>query len=186
MIAGAQQLFGNQGMVAIEGLPPRLSRTHDIGCVLGMPLPEPAAEQPRAPDRQAQPPTFSFLLVMAAISGAREASVWALAGLLRAWPDVVSDPSVQSLILQLLISLAGIAVAAGFSKATSDPAARRHMLVTLLAALGIGLILALWSYLLGYTHALSWLLVPVYLLWAWAEAVSGARAPLVSAPSAPA
>jgi hypothetical protein len=59
------------------------------------------------------------------------------------------------------------------------------MLVTLLAALGIGLILALWSYLVGYTHALSWLLVPVYLLWAWAEAVSGPRAPLVSAPSAP-
>jgi hypothetical protein len=97
---------------------------------------------------------------------------------------VAVDPSVQSIVLQLIVSVAGIGVAAGFSKGTSDPAARRHMLVTLLAATGIGLILALLSYLVGYTKSLFWLLVPVYLFWAWAEAVSGSSVPVANAQSA--
>lgn len=177
MIVGAQHIVGNQGIPAIEGLAPLLSQAHGSGYVMITPLPEPVAEQLPTPGRQTQPPAFSFLLVMAAISGARDAGAWALADLLRAWFGVVADPSAQFLVLQLAISLVGIGVAARFSKATSDPAVRRHMLGTLLAALGIGLILALWSYLVGHASALSWLLVPVYLLWAWAEAVSGPRVP---------
>lgn len=180
MIAGAQQILGKQGMPVMEGLAPRVLHTNDILYVVGSPLPESAGGRLGASGRQAQPQTFRFLLVMAVISVAREVGVWALGDVLLSWFGVVLDPSAQSMVLQLAVSLVGIGAAAGFSKATPDPAARRHMLVTLLAALGIGLLIALFSYLVGHTNALSWLLIPVYLLWAWAEAVSVPIVPVAS------
>lgn len=184
MIVGAQQLLGKQSIPAAAGQAPRLSQTRDTGYVVGLPLPEPAGEGRGATARQTRPQTFGFLLVMAALTVAREVGVWALGDLQLSLFGVVLDPFAQLMVLHLLVSLVWIGVAASFSKWTPDPTARRHVLVTLVAALGIGLLLALLGYLVGATSALFWLLVPVYLLWAWAEAVSGPVFPAASAPPA--
>jgi hypothetical protein len=184
MIVGAQQILGTQSIPAVAGQAPRLSHTRDTGYVVGTPLPEPAGDGCGATGKQAQPQTFGFLLVMAALSVAREVGVWALGDLQLSLFGVALDPFAQLMVLQLLVSLVGTGVAAGFSKWTPDPAARRHVLVTLVAALGIGLLLALLGYLFGTTSTLFWLIVPVYLLWAWAEAVSGPIVPVASAPLA--
>jgi hypothetical protein len=61
-----------------------------------------------------------------------------------------------------------------FSKATPGPAARRQLFLTLSAAMGIGLILVWLSHFAGCAGVLGWPLVLVYLLWAWAAAVSAA------------
>jgi hypothetical protein len=82
------------------------------------------------------------------------------------------DPWGLSIVLQGIASLVGLGVAASFSKVRGDAVAKRTVLLTLLAAMGIGLILAWLSHLVDHADVLSWVLVPVYLLWAWAEAIS--------------
>jgi hypothetical protein len=83
MIVGAQQMVGKQRIPVIEGRAPRLSQPRNIGYVVGSPLPEPVAEQRGTAGKQPQPQTFGFLLVMAALSGARDFGIWALGDLLR-------------------------------------------------------------------------------------------------------
>jgi hypothetical protein len=178
MIADAQQFLRQQRVPPIRGQASLPFPGRDVIYVGGTAAPRRIEGQLRDRSRPTQPQTFGFLLAMAAISVAREIGAWLVGDKLLTWFGVALDPMAQSLLLQVLV---GIAVAATFWRGTADPAARRHLLLTLLAALAIGLVLVWLSHLSGCVNALSWPLVPVYLLWAWTEAVSGPSVLLRSA-----
>jgi hypothetical protein len=177
MIADAQQYLGKQRIPTIEDQAVRRPWTNEIIHFEDRPLLDRMGTQ-------SQPRAGRFLLVMAAFSVAREAGGWILGDGLEAWFGLALDPFAESLLLQSVVALLGLGVAAYFAKGAPDAAARRHMHVTLLASLGIGLLLALLSHFVGYANALSWPLIPVYLLWAWAEVISGPCAPMTSPRSA--
>jgi hypothetical protein len=112
---------------------------------------------------------------MAAISLVRGIVGGLIGNALFEWFGITLDPFMLSVVLHVGATLIGIGVADFFAKAAPDSAARKHMFLTLLAATGIGLILAWLSHTVGYTGACHWPLVAVYLLWAWVEAVSNAQ-----------
>jgi hypothetical protein len=167
-------------------MPPRgdqvssVSRIGNLVYFESGPLSEGTAEHLWDANERTHSGAFVFLLIMAAISLVREIGALLLSALW-AWFGVTVHPFLLALVLQLVVTFIGVRVASRLSPATPGSSVRRHMLVTLGMALGIGLILALLGHLVGHTNALSWLLIPVYLLWACAEAVSGPVMPMKSA-----
>ena len=157
----------------------RVSKTRNVVYFESGPLSEGTAEHLWDTNVRTHPGAFVFLLAMAAISLVREIGALLISALW-AWFGVTVHPFLLALVLQLVVTFIGVGVAGRFSPATPGSSARRHMHVTLGVALGISLILALLSHLVGHTNALSWLLIPVYLLWACAEAVSGPVVPMKS------
>jgi hypothetical protein len=125
--------------------------------------------------QQTRPYALVFLLCMAAISLVRGVGDGFIGNAFLEWWGVALDPLVRSFVLHVGATLVGIGAAGFFVKATLDSSVRKHMLLILVAAMGIGLILAWLSHIVGYTDACHWPLVAVYLLWAWVEAVSNAQ-----------
>jgi hypothetical protein len=172
--ANALQFPGEQRMPATKDEASHPLQRGLIVYSAGMAVHELAGERFWVEGKLRQPRAFVFLLAMAAVSVACKVGERLICNTLLAWLGLTFDPFLLSVALQAAVTLVGIGAASRFSKATPGPAARGHLLVTLLAAMGIGLILAWLSRLAGYTKALDWPLVLVYLLWAWAAAVSAA------------
>jgi hypothetical protein len=172
--ANALQLSYKQMTPSLGDQASRLFRIGNAVCFESAPLLDRAEECSQNVGRRARPRAFVFLLTMAAISLVCELGGGLLGDALVAWPGVPLNPFLLSGILHSVVTLVGVGVACCFSKAIPGSAAKRHMLLTLLAALGIGLILIWLSYFAGYSSACSWPLVLVYLLWAWVVAVSAA------------
>jgi hypothetical protein len=174
VISNALQLPSVQRMPASEDHASGLQQTNRTVCFGSGPLPVLTGPRFWNEGKRTLPCTLVFMLAMAAISIACEISDWLLGHALLAWFSLTLDPFILSVVLHLVVTLIGTGVAISLSKATPDSAARRHMLLTLLAAMAIGLILTWLSHLVGYKDALDWPLVLVYLLWAGAAAVSAA------------
>jgi hypothetical protein len=171
MIANALQLQQKRTS-AVEDRVPRLLQTSDMVRFEGTPQPELTGECIWNEGERTRSRAFVFPLAMVAISIAREVGTLLIGNALLAWFGTTFDRFILSVVLQLVVMLIGIGMVSRFSKASPDSAARRHMVLILLAAMAIGLILAWLSRLVGDSNALTWPLVLVYLLWAWAAAVS--------------
>jgi hypothetical protein len=174
MTANALQLPYRQMMPAMDDQASRLFRIGDVVYFESAPRLDLVEECSQDEGKRTQPYAFVFLLAMAAISLVCEVGGGLIGDALLTWFGVPLDPFVLSGALHSVATLVGVGVARCFSKVTPGSAAKRHMLVTLVAAMGIGLILVWLSRLAGYTNALDWPLVLVYLLWAWVAAVSAA------------
>jgi hypothetical protein len=161
-------------MPASEDQASGLLQTSRTVCFGSEPLPVLKGQRFWDEGKRTLPCTSVFMLTMSAICVACEIGDRLLGDALLAWLSIALDPFILSVVLQMVVTLIGIGVAIWLSKATPDSAARGHMLLTLLVATAIGLILTGLSHLVGYTDALDWPLALVYLLWAWAAAVSAA------------
>jgi hypothetical protein len=139
-------------------------------------LPELASERLRNEHQRIIPRPSIFLLIMAAISLALEICGRLVGPALLERFGLSFDPFSLSVARQSIVTLLGIVVAGGCCEQASALAERQHMLLTPLLALGVGLILAWLSQLAGQSGSLDWLVTLVYLLWAWASAVSAGRA----------
>jgi putative flippase GtrA len=113
-----------------------------------------------------------FLVVMASVSLASKIVEWLASSVLAGEFGVMLDPFGLSVARQVVVMLIGIGVAYRVSRHGQDAAARRHMLLTPLVAMGIGLMLAWLGQLVGQTNAFDWPVALVYLLWAWGSAVT--------------
>jgi hypothetical protein len=139
-------------------------------------VPELAGERLRT-QRQCSIPLVSvFLLVMAAISLLFEICGRLVGPVLLGRFGMSLDPFSLSVARQAIVTLLGMVIAGRCCGQTSAPAQRQHMLLTPLLALGVGLILAWLSQLAGQSGALDWLVILVYLVWAWGAAVSAVKA----------
>ena len=174
IISNALKLPSVQRMTASEDQASGLLQSHRTVCFGSNPLPMLTGPRFWEERKRALPCTSVFMLAMSAICIVCEISDWLLSDALLVWLSLTLDPFILSVALQLVATLIGIGVAICLSRATPDSAARGHMLLTLLAAMAIGLILTWLSHLVGYTDAIDWPLVLVYLLWAGAAAVSAA------------
>jgi len=161
-------------MFALEGRASRLLQIGDTFYFESEPWPDLAEERLGSEGKRMLSRALVFLLAMAAASVAREVGHWLIRLALLVWFGLTLDPFMLSVALQLVVTLFGIGVACRLSKVMPGSTARWHMLLTPVAALGISLILAWLGHLIGYTNALNWPVVLVYLLWAWATAVSSA------------
>ena len=176
MIADAMQLAYGSRTPALEEQAPRRVHTRTVLRLDGDLLLDGSGARLRDDGRPSGPHTLVFLLCMAAITLVRQVGDGLIGYALLDWFGVAFDPCLVSGSLHLGVTLVGVGMAGCFSKSTRNSAARRHMFLTLLAALGIGLILVWLSHFVGYTGASTWPFVVVYLLWAGAEAVSNANA----------
>jgi hypothetical protein len=121
------------------------------------------------------PCTLIFLVVMAAVSLAFDICGRLIGPALLSRFGLSLDPVSLSVARQSIVALLGIGLAGCFSKHAPDSAQRQHMLLTPLLAMAVGVILAWLSQLVGQSNALDWLVILVYLVWAWGSAVSAAR-----------
>jgi hypothetical protein len=176
MIAKAMQLPYSSRTPALEEKAPRRVHSRTVLRLDGDPLPDLTGACFWDKDRPTGPHTLVFLLCMAAITLIRQVGDGLIGYALLDWFGVASDPCLVSGALHLGITLVGVGVAGCFPKSTRNSAVRRHISLTLLAALGIGLILVWLSHFVDYAGASTWPSVLVYLLWAGAEAVSNAQA----------
>jgi hypothetical protein len=174
MTTDVMQLPRGNRISAVRERGARLLQTRHVLRFDGVLFPDLTGKCARDEDQQTQPYALAFLLCMAAISLVRGVGVLLGNAFLEGW-GVALDPFVRSFVLHMGATLVGIGMAGFFVKVTLDSTARRHMLLILLSATGIGLILAWLSHIVGYTDACHWPLVVVYLLWAWVEAVSNAQ-----------
>jgi hypothetical protein len=172
MIANAVKLPSKRMMGARDDKASRLFRMGNRVYSESIPLPAPTEECTQEEGEGSQPRACDFLLVMAAVSLVCMVGDRLIGSALLAWFGVRLDPFVLSVALYLVATLAGFGVVCCFSKTTQGPEARRHMLLTLSAAMGIGLILVWLGHFAGCAGALGWPLALVYLLWAWGAAVS--------------
>jgi hypothetical protein len=138
------------------------------------PLPQLAGERLWIEGKQGLSCVLVFLLVMAAISLVRVVGEGLIGSAFLAWFGVPLDPFMLSAALHLVVTLIGIGVAGCFSRVTLDSTARRHMLLTPVAAMGAGLLLVGLGYFVGDTSVSTWPIALVYILWAWMAAVSAA------------
>jgi hypothetical protein len=83
------------------------------------------------------------------------------------------DPISMLLIPRFVVILAGTGLGSWLCQRRSEPAERRGIILAGVAALGLVLAASLLTNLVGGANAASWLIAPVYLLWAWGSAVSG-------------
>ena len=116
-----------------------------------------------------------FLVVMASASLAAKIAELLASSMLAEEFGVLLDPFGLSIARQAIVMLLGIGVAYRFSRHGQDSAARRHMFLTPLVAMGVGLMLAWLGQLVGQTSVFDWPVTLVYLLWAWGSAVSTVR-----------
>ena len=176
MIANALQLASRRQASVMD---PQTSRLFQANGAFGHGyghMPELAGERLQTQRQGAIPLVSVFLLVMAAISLVFEVC-WRLAGpaLLERF-GLSLDPFSLSVARQAIVTLLGIVIAGRCCEQALAPGQKQHMLLTPLLAMGVGLILAWLSQLAGQAGALDWLVVLVYLLWAWGSAVSTAKA----------
>jgi hypothetical protein len=139
-------------------------------------LPELAGERLPTQRQPTIPLVSVFLLVMSAISLLFEICGRLVGPALLERLGLSLDPFSLSVARQAIVTLLGIVIAGRCCELASAPAQRQHMLLTPLLALGVGLILAWLSQLAGQSGALDWLVILVYLVWAWGSAVSAAKA----------
>ena len=139
-------------------------------------LPELAGERLQTQRPCTTPLVSVFLLVMAAISLLAEICGWLVGPVLLRQFGLSLDPFSLSVARQAIVTLLGIVIAGRCCGQALDPAQKQHMLLTPVLALGVGLVLAWLSQLAGQSGALDWLVVLVYLVWAWGSAVSAAKA----------
>lgn len=174
MIAKAAQLPCKQIMSARDDQAARLFRIGNVVYFESAPLLDLTEGCFQERVERTKSRAFVFLLAMAAISMVRELGGGWLGNALFAWSGVTFDPFILAGALHPVVTLVGIGVACCFSKRALGLAARRHLLLTLLAAMGIGLILVWLSYLVGCSNVRGWPLALIYLLWAWVAAASSA------------
>jgi hypothetical protein len=124
--------------------------------------------------RRARPYAPVFLLSMVVISLVRGVGDGLIGNVFFEWFNVAPDPFILSIVLNLGGTLAGLGVAGCFSRVPLDLIGRKHMLLVLLAGMGINLILVWLGRSIGYADVCNWPLVVVYILWAWAEVTSNA------------
>lgn len=139
-------------------------------------LPELAGDHLLTQRQRTIPLDSVFLLVMAAISLLFEVCGRLVGPALLQQFGLGLDPFSLSVAQQAIVTLLGIIIAGRCCERASAQAQRQYMLLTPLLALGIGLIVACLSQLAGPSGAMDWLVVLVYLVWAWGSAVSGAKA----------
>jgi hypothetical protein len=82
-------------------------------------------------------------------------------------------PTSMLLAPRFVLILAGTGLGSCLCRDRSESAERRGIVLAGLAALGLVLAVSLLTNHFGGTNAVSWLIAPVYLLWAWGSAASG-------------
>jgi hypothetical protein len=135
------------------------------------PSPERTSRSPSKRGNRLRPTTF--LVVMSAVSlaiGLGEPLIPAT--VLRIY-GVALGPIGASVIGMSLTTLLGIGIAVYLTRKSRGTAGRRCMLMAPFVAMAIGTIHACLFHFTGHSGALTWLISPVYLLWAWASAVCG-------------
>jgi len=139
----------------------------------GTPYPQPKWVPGRGGRSTRRTALSPFLLIMACISLALSlADVVVPGGLLRLC-GLSLDPISTLLVPRSIAILAGTGLGSCLCRGRSKPAEWWGIVLAGLAALGLVLAASLLSKLVGGTNAASWLIAPVYLLWAWGSAVSG-------------
>ena len=118
------------------------------------------------------PRVSGFLVGMAATSLALEVGSSVLGKMLLSWFNVAIDPLALAVAHHSVLMVLGIGVVCYLWRHAPDTAQRRHMFLTPILAMGVGLILVGLGRLVGQTGALDGLVGLVYLLWAWVSALS--------------
>jgi hypothetical protein len=113
-----------------------------------------------------------FLVVMASVSLVSKIVECLASSTLTATFGVSLDPITLSVARQAAVTLFGIGAALRLSRQRLNATQRGFMLLTLLAAMGAGLMLTWLGQLVGQASAFDWPIALVYLLWAWGSAVT--------------
>ena len=120
-----------------------------------------------------RPKPTTFLVVMSAVSLAIGLGESLIPATVIQVFDLGLGPIGASVLGLSATALLGIGIAICFTWSSRGAAGRRCMLLAPFVATAIGTILACLFHVAGHLGALTWLISPVYLLWAWGSAVCG-------------
>jgi hypothetical protein len=115
----------------------------------------------------------TFLVVMAAVSLAIGLGESLIPAVFLQACGLALDSIGVSVIGLAATALVGIGLAICLTWKSGAAGGRRHMFLAPIAAMAIGTIIAYLIQFVGHEDALTWLICPVYLIWAWGSAVCG-------------